>query len=543
MHSAIGGAYRSQRITTLELRFNPMKRNRGGERDLDHIILAAVRGLDLARLEYPQVRCGLILMMDRTFEPRQNEIVVEKAIRWASRGVVGVDIAGPRPGGGRYDYTQIKPMVETARAAGLGVTIHVGEEGETGAEELGEVIEHLRPDRIGHGILAAHDPELMRLLREAGTVLEICPTSNLLTKALADEDAVRDTFRAFVENGVAFTIATDGPEMMHTHLRDELELLERIGALTREELEAGEPARPRGELHSPLAESPAGGVRCVREMAVRWKLLIALWTVYLVWGSTYVAIKISVRTLPRVPLRGLRFLLAGVVLALILSLRGRSIRVTRRELVVRAARHRAARAWRRRRDPRRDADRLEHGRDDRRLGAAAGDPAAHPGARERVALATKLSVLVGLAGLALIVLPGVEGASSAIGLALMVGSTVSWSLGSFFAHRLPLPGDGFVATTWQMLCAALFLLVLGAATGEVGDVDPGRLQPRVRRRLALPRPRRDADRLHRVHLAASECADLEGRHAPVREPARRDRARRRSARRADHCRPPASAPR
>ena len=67
VHAAIGGAYRSQRITTLELRFNPMKRNRGGERDLDHIILAAIRGLDLASLEYPQVRAGLILMMDRTF--------------------------------------------------------------------------------------------------------------------------------------------------------------------------------------------------------------------------------------------------------------------------------------------------------------------------------------------------------------------------------------------------------------------------------------------------------------------------------------------
>jgi adenosine deaminase len=129
-------------------------------------------------------------------------------------------------------------MVETAREAGLGVTIHVGEEGETGAEEIGEVIEYLRPDRIGHGILAARDPELMRLLRAAGAVLEICPTSNLLTKALPDEDAVRDTLRAFVENGVAFTIATDGPEMMRTHLRDELELLERIGALSREELEA-----------------------------------------------------------------------------------------------------------------------------------------------------------------------------------------------------------------------------------------------------------------------------------------------------------------
>jgi len=237
VHAAIGGAYRSQRITTLELRFNPMKRNRGGERDLDHVILAAIRGLDRASIEYPQVRCGLILMMDRTFTQRQNEIVVEKAIRWASRGVVGIDVAGPRPGGGRYDYRQLEPMVASARRAGLGVTIHVGEEGATGAEEIGEVVEHLRPDRIGHGILAAGDRELMRLLREAEIVLEICPTSNLLTKALADEGALRDTLRAFVEHRVAFTIATDGPEMMRTHLRDELELLERIYALSKEELD------------------------------------------------------------------------------------------------------------------------------------------------------------------------------------------------------------------------------------------------------------------------------------------------------------------
>jgi adenosine deaminase len=238
VHAAIGGAYRSQGITTLELRFNPMKRNRGGERDLDHIILAAIRGLDRARLEYPQVRAGLILMMDRTFDARQNAIIVDKAIAWAGRGVVGVDIAGPRPGGQRYDYTTVRPMVETARAAGLGVTIHVGEEGETATDEIREVVECLRPDRIGHGILAAGDPALMGLLRETGIVLELCPTSNLLTKALADEDAIRSTCRAFLDNGVSFTIATDGPEMMRTHLRDELQLLERIGALTADEIRA-----------------------------------------------------------------------------------------------------------------------------------------------------------------------------------------------------------------------------------------------------------------------------------------------------------------
>ena len=153
VHAAIGGAYRSQRITTLELRFNPMKRNRGGERDLDHIILAAIRGLDLASLEYSQVRAGLILMMDRTFTADQNMVIIEKAVKYMPRGVVGVDIAGPRPHGARYDYTQIREHVDLARSAGLGVTIHVGEEGgEHGVagDRRGRRVAAARPARTRH---------------------------------------------------------------------------------------------------------------------------------------------------------------------------------------------------------------------------------------------------------------------------------------------------------------------------------------------------------------------------------------------------------
>jgi len=258
VHGAIGGAYRSQGITTLELRFNPMKRNRGGERDLDHIILAAVRGLDLAELEYPQVRAGLILMMDRTFSDEQNSVIVEKAIRWASRGIVGVDIAGPRPGRARYPYRDLAPLVEEARSAGLGVTIHVGEEGgDQGVEEITEVVETLRPDRIGHGILAVRSPELMRELASRGIVLEICPTSNLLTKALSGEDELRDTIRGFVDHDVPFTIATDGPEMMRTRLRDEFDLLLRIGALDEDGLrEANSRGQEATFVRGATARSP-----------------------------------------------------------------------------------------------------------------------------------------------------------------------------------------------------------------------------------------------------------------------------------------------
>jgi adenosine deaminase len=154
----------------------------------------------------------------------------------------------------RYPYAALAPLVEEARAAGLGITIHVGEEGGAfGVEETAEVIETLSPDRIGHGILAAREPALMAELKEREIVLEICPTSNLLTKALPDEAAVRATFRAFIENGVRFTIATDGPEMMRTHLRDELDLLLRIGALDEDELRE---ANARGHEASFVRESP-----------------------------------------------------------------------------------------------------------------------------------------------------------------------------------------------------------------------------------------------------------------------------------------------
>src|SRR3989440_5555398 len=99
VYHVVGGAYRKANITTLELRYNPMKRNRGGERDLDHIIMASIRGLDRALLEYP-VKAGLIFCLDRTFDQTLNSIILEKAIAYRRRGVVGVDMAGgpnPRP--------------------------------------------------------------------------------------------------------------------------------------------------------------------------------------------------------------------------------------------------------------------------------------------------------------------------------------------------------------------------------------------------------------------------------------------------------------
>jgi drug/metabolite transporter (DMT)-like permease len=204
----------------------------------------------------------------------------------------------------------------------------------------------------------------------------------------------------------------------------------------------------------------------------RWKFLLALWTVYIVWGSTYLGIKLSVRTLPALLSAGSRFVLAGLLLALILRLTGRSIGVTRRELASSALLGIALLGLGV------GGVTLAETQIDSSIAAmiAGSVPlqviVLRTLARERVALATRLSVLVGLAGLALIVIPGGDGASSAVGLAVALGATMSWSLGSFFGHRLPLPQDGFVAAAWQMSSGGVFLLLLGVATGELGTMDP-----------------------------------------------------------------------
>jgi adenosine deaminase len=239
VYAVIGGAYRKANITTLELRYNPLKRNRGGEQDLDHIIMASIRGLDRAALEYP-VKVGLIFCLDRTFDHRMNEIVVEKAIQYRKRGVIAIDIAGPK--NPDFHYADYAALFKKARKAGLGITVHAGEDEDW--QSVDEVLTNLEPDRIGHGIHAAQDPGLCKRLAERGVHLEICPSSNLDTKVVRDLDELREFIAVFRKHKVHFSFNTDGPEMLQTTLRDELKLAVRANLVSRDELaQCGEWAR------------------------------------------------------------------------------------------------------------------------------------------------------------------------------------------------------------------------------------------------------------------------------------------------------------
>ena len=221
VQSVIGGGYRKCNIVLNELRFNPMKRNRGGERDLDHIITAAIRGMDRAVLEYPQVKAGLILMLDRSFAYKLNEIIYHKALKYQNRGIIGLDVAGPQ--NKQFKMKEYVKLFKEAKRKGLGLTIHTGEEGRL--DEMKLVVKEIVPQRIGHGFLAWQDKNLLKELKRRQIVLELCPTSNLRCGVIPSVAKMKKIYQTLAEGGVGLTINTDGPEMYKTNLYKELEFL------------------------------------------------------------------------------------------------------------------------------------------------------------------------------------------------------------------------------------------------------------------------------------------------------------------------------
>lgn len=239
VYEIIGKEYRGSRVTMIELRFNPMKRNLNSGLDLDHIIHAALRGMDRASLEYG-VRSCLIFCLAREFDARLNEIILEKAIRYRSRGVAGIDLAGTEKNALELLPSEVgkyRDLYARARAAGLKTTVHTGETQGTGAEGVMAVVEQLMPHRIGHGIRAAYDESAMRLLAEKRIVLELCPSSNLQTRAVENLAELAHIVRTFLDRKVRFTINTDGPYLLDTDMKTEVQLLLSNGILSETEVD------------------------------------------------------------------------------------------------------------------------------------------------------------------------------------------------------------------------------------------------------------------------------------------------------------------
>lgn len=211
--------------------------------------------------------------------------------------------------------------------------------------------------------------------------------------------------------------------------------------------------------------------------APNWQIWGALLVVYIVWGSTYLAIRVVVETMPPLLSAAARHLIAGLILfAFIYWRRGAGmLRLSRREWVsagfVGVALLLGGNGL------------VMLGERDVPSGLAALIIAVVPlfvvmlrllfG--ERVGLGTIVGVTLGLAGMLVLIVPrGVDGSVQLAGMLMLVAASASWSIGSYFSKRVELPGDPLVSTGAQMLTGGIALGVVGVLLGEIGLVQPER---------------------------------------------------------------------
>jgi drug/metabolite transporter (DMT)-like permease len=208
--------------------------------------------------------------------------------------------------------------------------------------------------------------------------------------------------------------------------------------------------------------------------APTWLIWSALWVVYLVWGSTYLAIRYVVETMPPLLAGGVRFIVAGAIMQLVLMIRRgfKGVSVSPKEVLACALVGGA----------------LLFGGNGLVMVAEQSIPSGLAALvvaavplwvvvlraifKDRVPRATLISVVIGFIGVGVLVLPGSGGSdASTAGVLTVVLASAFWASGSFFSKRLPLPEDPFISTTIQMLCGGLIMLAVGLVAGEGGRVN------------------------------------------------------------------------
>jgi aminodeoxyfutalosine deaminase len=165
----------------------------------------------------------------RHFGVDEAQRVVDEAIQFKGRNVVGIGIGGDER---RAGPEQFRDVYAHAAKHGLRLTVHAGET--VGPESIWGAIRELKPDRIGHGLHAIEDPELVCHLAEKQIPVEICITSNVMTGCCLtlDEHPVRKLFDA----GVPVVLNTDDPDMFRTTLLREYEIARDKFGFTESEL-------------------------------------------------------------------------------------------------------------------------------------------------------------------------------------------------------------------------------------------------------------------------------------------------------------------
>ena len=220
-----------------EIRYGPWLHVQQGL-SLTDVIRAALSGWTAGRKAFG-LEGGIIVTALRDMPPAQNLALAQVAGRFVNDGVIGFDLAGDEAG---HPPILHEDAFRLARSLGLNITIHAGEA--AGPESVRQAIA-MGALRLGHGIRAQEDPEVVATIRENGVQLDTAPTSNAQTKAVRRlED---HPLKRFFEQGIKVTISTDSRTVSHITLSQEFQnavaalgcSLDQVWAMNLQALEGG----------------------------------------------------------------------------------------------------------------------------------------------------------------------------------------------------------------------------------------------------------------------------------------------------------------
>ncbi|TFE28576.1 adenosine deaminase [Cohnella luojiensis] len=204
------------RIRYIEVRFAPQLHRKDGLSAGDSIH-HVIEGLKRGEARFG-VKARVIAICMRNHSVAANMEVIEAASHYLGHGLVAVDLAGDET---TYPASLFREVFALARTLGIPVTIHAGEA--AGPENIEEAVLHLGASRIGHGVRLKESASVMSMIRELRIPLELCPTSNIQTKAVNGWDAY--PIREYYDQGILFTVNTDNPGVSGTDITKEYRVI------------------------------------------------------------------------------------------------------------------------------------------------------------------------------------------------------------------------------------------------------------------------------------------------------------------------------